>query len=150
MDGFEHVVAAYKKFETKWSRAAVKRNYFAICRRGGSDSEDKAALKSLYFFKKWPEVTTAEEPGNILWENLGKSYLETKLRIGASTCVAIIAVIISLMILAGSKSWVAEIKRLSGASVQCPGYMSKLEAHLDRILPLDKQYGKMSCFCKQN
>jgi hypothetical protein len=67
MDGFEHVVSAYKQYESKWARSSMKRDYFAICRKSGSHKEDKAYLKSLYFFKKWPDVTIAEEPGNILW-----------------------------------------------------------------------------------
>ena len=28
--------------------------------------------------------------------------------------------------------------------------MSKLEAQLDARLPVDRQYGKMNCYCKQN
>jgi hypothetical protein len=57
MDGFETVMAAYKRYESKWSRVATNRNYFALCsflRRGKSNAENKNALKSMYFFKKWP------------------------------------------------------------------------------------------------
>jgi hypothetical protein len=150
MDGFEHVVNAYKQYESKWSRAAASKNYFAICRRSGTHKEDKAYLKSLYFFKKWPEVTPAEDPGNIMWPNLGKSVLESKIRVGFSWAVAVIALLCSLAILAAGKSWIAQVKKLSGSSVICPSYMSKLEAHLDAKLPLGRQYGKMSCYCKQN
>jgi hypothetical protein len=59
----------------------------------------------------------------------------------------LIVVIISIAILATGKSYLALVKKLSGASVQCPSYMSKLEAHLDAKLPLGRQYGKMSCYC---
>lgn len=72
------------------------------------------------------------------------------MRIGGSWAIAIVALIVSLVILAAGKQWIAEIKKLAGSSVICPGYMSKLEAHLDAKLPLGRQYGKMNCYCKQN
>jgi hypothetical protein len=55
-----------------------------------------------------------------------------------------------LLLLAGTKQWISEVKRLAGDSVMCPPYMSKLEAHLDVKLPASRQYGKIACYCKQN
>lgn len=151
MDAYELVLAAYKRYDSKWSRVAANKNLFTCLSRGGkSAAEEKKDLKSLYFFKRWPKIDTASDPGNINWENLGKSYLETKLRIGASWAAATLALIVSLMLLAGGKQWISEVKKLAGDSVKCPSYMSKLEAHLDARLPLSRQYGKMTCYCKQN
>ena len=149
MDAYELVLAAYKRYDSKWSRVAANKNLFTCLSRGGkSAAEEKKDLKSLYFFKRWPKIDTASDPGNINWENLGKSYLETKLRIGASWAAATLALIVSLMLLAGGKQWISEVKKLAGDSVKCPSYMSKLEAHLDARLPLSRQYGKMTCYCK--
>ena len=105
-------------------------------------------MKKLYFFKRWPKIEVAVDPGNIIWENLGKSVLETKLRIGASWTAAVVVLIISILILASAKQWKSAINKLAGDSVICPSYMSKLEAQLDARLPESRQYGKMSCYCK--
>ena len=57
----------------------------------------------MHFFKKWPQIVEADAPGNILWENFGKTKLESKLRIAVSWLAAIFTLWVSLIILASLK-----------------------------------------------
>ena len=65
MDSLDYVHNAYKK-------VGSCRRCCVMCCKGycGCDKEYKD-LKKKHFFKRWPKVSTACEPDNIKWENLG-------------------------------------------------------------------------------
>lgn len=147
MDGFELVLDAYSRYDHWFTRWLVMKK-IRCCRKGrGTKEEEYRNLRSMYFFKKWPKIETAGDPGNVHWGNLGKSWIEKKTRISLSWITAILALLVCLMLLVQGKNLISYFKKASGAGVVCPAYMSKLEAHLDQRLP-GKNQNKMTCYCK--
>ena len=67
-----------------------------MCLKNDSDS-----LKEMYFFKRFPVIGVPQDPGNVHWNNFGKTNAESYLRLSASKTAAIVAIFFSMIFLAG-------------------------------------------------
>ena len=66
-----------------------------------SNDSEQDRLKEMYFFKRFPDVRETQDPGNVHWNNFGKTKAESTLRVSASKIAAFAAIFFSMVFLAG-------------------------------------------------
>ena len=146
MKGLQHVLDAYKQYDSRWTRYFVMKGWSF---RKGKETRDQEILnlKKMHFFKTWPKIKRANDPGNIHWHNIGVNKYERRLRQTLSWLAAIFSLIICIMLLVSLKEQLSKLKE-NASTKYCPSYISIEEAQLDARLPKERQFGLMNCYCK--
>ena len=109
MDGCDKVLEAYARYQSWWLRFLVIKKW-RFCRKGkGTKDEEYINLKKMYFFKKWPNIELAGNPGNVHWTNIGVPSFERKIRISLSGITAFLALFVTLMLLATGKKTIGSL-----------------------------------------
>jgi hypothetical protein len=102
-----------------------------LCCRGCCCEKEYKEIRKKHIFEKWPKITTACEPDNIKWENLGYSQRSIRCRVGFVWLIAFALVFASLIGIVIMKNKTTELKKQFKMDLVCPSETTKEQAWED-------------------
>lgn len=158
-DDKHRVKYAYISFKTMEAKDMVMRAYNRnnswvkrVCKCCYSE-EAREELDKLYILGTFPVLKEAVSPSDVIWENIGYSTGNRKVRCAINWLFVIVLLIISTWGTIVIMDEMAELANAYNLAVDCPptniidGPNFKYKAWEDQRLPEETRYGLMHCYC---